>query len=112
VVRRTWVADALCVVLLPLVLGPPFPVSIAAIVGWFLQGVLVATDVWIRRRFDLLALTAHLCMDGLLRAAPLAVALWYAAHPLTTPLLITAVAAWPLYVILTSRPGGASRSAA
>jgi hypothetical protein len=112
VVRRTWVADALCVVLLSLVLGFPFPVSIVAIVGWFLAGVWAATSVWILRRFGLLTLTAYLCVYGLLKAAPLAVASWYAAYSLTTPTLLSAVAAWSLYVILTSRPGRVSRSAA
>jgi hypothetical protein len=112
VVRRTWVADALYVALLSLVLAPPFPVSIAAIVGWFLMGVWAATGVWILRRFGLLTLTVYLCVYGLLKAAPLAVASWYAALSLTTPILITSLAAWSLCVILTSRPGTASRSAA
>jgi hypothetical protein len=112
VVHRTWVADAVCVVLLSLVLAPPFPVSITAIVGWLLGVLALAMDVWILRRFGLLALTANLCVYGLLKAAPLAVASWYAAYSLTTPLLITSLAAWSLYVILTSRQGTASRSSA
>ena len=106
------VADALCVVLLSLVLYPPFPVSITAIVAWLVLVLGLAMDVWVLRRFGLLALTANLCVIGLLKGAPLAVASWYAALSLTTPLLIAAVAAWSLYVILTSRPGRVSRSAA
>jgi serine/threonine-protein kinase len=112
VVRRTWVADALCVVLLSVVLTPPYPVSIATTIGWLLKVLALAMDVWILRRFGLLALVANVCVYGLLKAAPLAVASWFAAYSLTTPTLLAAVAAWTLYVILTSRPGRASRSAA
>ncbi|HYN09615.1 MAG TPA: hypothetical protein VES67_19695 [Vicinamibacterales bacterium] len=36
---------------------------------------------------------------------------WYAALSLTTPLLIAAAAAWALYLIVSSRPGIASRPA-
>jgi hypothetical protein len=42
---------------------------------------------------------------------PLVATSWYATLSLTTPLLIAAVAAWSLYVIVTSRPGAASRPA-
>jgi len=77
VVRHTWVADALCVVLLSLVLMPPFPVSIAAIAGWLVWVLALATDVWILRRFGLLALVANVSVFGLLMEAPTAVAFWY-----------------------------------
>lgn len=104
-VRRTWVADARCVVLMSLVTAPPYPVSIAILVGWLLAVLGTAKNVWVLRRFGLLALAADLCLWGLLKAAPLTVASWYAAYSLTTPTLLAAVAAWTLYVILTSRPG-------
>jgi hypothetical protein len=68
--------------------------------------------VWILRRFGLLALAATVFTSIAIHEVPLAVTSWYAAYSLTTPLLIAAVAAWSLYVILTSRPGNASRSAA
>jgi hypothetical protein len=68
--------------------------------------------VWILRRFGLLALAALLFANQTVQQFPLAVTSWYAAFSLTTPLLIASVAAWSLYVILTSRPGAASLSAA
>jgi hypothetical protein len=43
---------------------------------------------------------------------PLPVASWYAGLSLAVPMLVAAGAAWSLYVILTSRPGRAPRSAA
>jgi len=113
-VVRPWVADAIWVVVLsgvPLLVfwKDPAMSSAAAV----LQAVLVgATTVWLLRRFGLLALVASAIAVGRLQTAPLAVASWYAAYSLTTPLLIATVAAWSLYVILTSRPGRVSRSAA
>jgi hypothetical protein len=49
--------------------------------------------------------------QGSVQGVPLAVASWYSALSLTTPVLIAAVAAWGLYVIVTSRAGTASRPA-
>jgi hypothetical protein len=108
VVRRTWVADALCVVLLSVVLTPPYPVSIATTIGWLLMVLAVAMDVWILRRFGLLALAATVFTSIAIHEVPLAVTSWYAAYSLTTPLLIAAVAAWSLYAVLTSRPASES----
>jgi hypothetical protein len=112
VVRRTWVADALFVVLLTSVFYPLSPATIATLARWLFNALAAATTVWVLRRFGLLALAAMTCTSPMVRDAPLAVASWYAAYSLTTPLLIAAVAAWSLYVILTSRPGVASRQSA
>jgi hypothetical protein len=109
---RTWVADTLYVVLLASVLSPLSPATIAVLTRWLTSALAAATMVWVLRRFGLLAIAAMACTNIAVREAPLAAASWYAAYSLTTPLLIAAVAAWSLYVILTSRPGAASRSAA
>ncbi len=68
--------------------------------------------VWILRRFGLLAVAPGCLRISWCTTFPLVVTSWYAAYSLTTPLLITAVAAWSLYAILTARPGNATRSAA
>ncbi len=104
VVRRTWLADVLFVLILslPSVSSPAsVPVTVLAF----------AADVWILRRFGLLALVAMLFAQGSVQNVPLVAASWYTALSLTTPLLIAAAAAWALYVIVTSRPGTASRPA-
>lgn len=67
-----------------------------------------ATQIWIPRRFGMLALAALICTFPLAQLMPFAVASWYAALSLTTPLVIASVAAWSLYVILTSQSGMAS----
>jgi serine/threonine-protein kinase len=104
-VRRTWVADALFVVLLScLALGS----SPAAIAVEVLGNV---ATIWVLRRFGLLALAAQVCVIGFIQNQPIAAASWYAAFSLTTPLIFAAVAAWSLYVILDARPGAASRPA-
>jgi serine/threonine-protein kinase len=104
VVRRTWVGDVLFVVLLslPSVSSPAsIPVNMLAL----------AANVWILRRFGLLALVVMIYAQGAVQAVPLVAASWYAALSLTTPLLVAAVAAWALYVIVTSGPGTMSRPA-
>jgi serine/threonine-protein kinase len=104
-VGRTWVADVLFVVLLTLpFLSPPALIP-ATVLG-------LAIFVWVIRRFGLFAILVLEFTTLTLGDLPLAVASWYAAYSLTTPLLIATVAAWSLYVILTSRPGRVSRSAA
>ena len=104
VARRTWVADVLFVVLLSLP-SVSSPASIPV-------GVLAnAATVWILRRFGVLPLVAMVFANGAVQNVPLVAASWYAGLSLTTPLLIAAAAAWALYVIVTSRPGTASRPA-
>jgi hypothetical protein len=113
VVRRTWVADALFVVLFSAILSPilsgPEGFSFPAAGPWILWFAAVS---WVLRRFGLLAVLAAVYASFLTVTLPLPVASWYAAYALTTPVLIVAAAAWSLYVILTSRPGRVSRSAA
>ena len=104
-VRRTWVADALFVVLMASVsFSSPALIPHAVL--------LFSTYIWILRRFGLLALAALMCTAYLARTLPLAVASWYTGLSLTTPIVIASVAAWSLYAILASRPSAASRSAA
>ena len=67
----------------------------------------LATNVWIFRRIGLLALVAIVCANGAVQNCPLTAASCYAPLALTTLLLVVS-----LYVILPSRPGTASRSAA
>jgi predicted Ser/Thr protein kinase len=102
-VRRTWVGDALFVVLMSSAAFGFGPVAVAFFIA------LNATQIWILRRFGMLALAALICTFPLAQLMPFAVASWYAALSLTTPLVIASVAAWSLYVILTSRSGMASR---
>jgi hypothetical protein len=102
-VRRTWVADALFVVLMS---SPAFAFSPGAVVFFVL---LNATQIWILRRFGMLALAALICTFPLAQVMPFAVASWYAALSLTTPLIVASVAAWSLYAILASQPGMAAR---
>jgi serine/threonine-protein kinase len=103
VARRTWVADTLVVVLLslPAIVLPPAYMPVAVLTN--------AVSVWILRRFGLLALVAMLFVQNSVQHVPLVAASWYTALSLTTPSLIAAAAAWALYVIVTSRPGTASR---
>jgi hypothetical protein len=109
-VRHTWVADALFVVLMASVSFSSSSLSSPALIPF---GVLVfASYVWILRTFGLLALAALMWTVNLVQTLPFAVASWYAALSLTTPLVIASVAAWSLYVILASRSGVASGSAA
>jgi hypothetical protein len=97
--RRTWVADALFVVLMASVsFSSPALIPHAVL--------LFSTSIWILRRFGLLALAALMCTAYLARTLPLAVASWYTGLSLTTPIVIASVAAWSLYAILTPRPGG------
>ena len=104
VLRRTWLADVLFVVLLSLP-SVSSPASVPSTVLFY------AAIVWILRRFGLLALIAMTFASGSLQNVPLAAASWYVALSLTTPILIAAVAGWALYVILSSRPVTAWRSA-
>ena len=108
VVRRTWVADALFVALVSAtnwLLNTPSPALIPVWVLYF------AVMMWILRRFGLLAIAAMISAKLTTATLPTAVASWYAAYSLTTPLIFAFVAAWSLYVILISRPGTASSSA-
>ena len=112
VARRTWVADALFVVLLSALLAPLASADGAtylAVGPWILW---FAAITWVLRRFGLLAVAAAVYASYLTMGLPLPVASSYAAVSLATPLLIAAVAAWSLYAVLASRPGTASRSAA
>jgi len=105
-VRRTWVADALFVLLMSVAAsaaGSP------AVVVFFV--LLNVTQIWILRRFGMLALAALICTFPLAQSLPFTVASWYAALSLTTPLIVASVAAWSLYAILAPRPGAASRPA-
>ena len=104
VVRRTWVADVLFVVLLSLpALSSPATVP-AAVLGY-------VANVWILRRVGLIALVAMVFANGSVQNRPLSATSWYAPLALTTPVIIAALAAWSLYVIVTSRPGTASHAA-
>jgi len=49
------------------------------------------------------------CARSLVASMPLAGAGWYAPLAIATPVLVAALAAWSLYVIVTSRPGASSR---
>ena len=104
VARSTRVADVLFVVLLTLP-WLPFPVGVPGVV---LANV---TVVWVIRRFGLLAIVAGACVSGAVQGMPLAAASWYAPLSLTTPILVAALAAWSVYVIATSQPGGGLRPA-
>jgi hypothetical protein len=103
-VRRTWLADALFVVLMSSVnfVSP-------ALIPFEL--VVFAAYIWILRRFGLLALATEILVVVLAQTLPFVVASWYAAISLTAPLVIASVAAGSLYVILSSRPGTASHLA-
>jgi hypothetical protein len=102
VLRRTWVADAVFVVLLT---AASFSSSA------FIPGTVLvfATEIWILRRFGLLALVALSCANGMGRNMPFTAASWYVPLSLTTPLFFAAVAAWALYTILAARPAAGSR---
>jgi hypothetical protein len=104
-VRHTWVADALFIVLMA-------SVSFSSPALIILGVLLFAAYIGILRLFGLLALAALMCTVYLVQTLPFAVASWYAALSLTTPLVIASVAAWSVYAILASRPGTASGSAA
>jgi hypothetical protein len=97
-VRRTRVADVLFIVLLSLP-------SLAAPASIPVNLVSFAAYVWILRRFGLLALVAMNFVGVAFATLPVTAASWYAPLSLATPLLIAVVAAWSLYVVLTSRPG-------
>jgi hypothetical protein len=104
VVRRTWLADGLLVVI---VSGAFFdaPAMIpATVLTW-------TAYVWVLRRFGVLALVALACTSLLILNRPLAAVSWYATLSLSTPVVIGVVAAWSLYVIVSSRPTTAPRSA-
>ena len=97
-------ADALFVVLMTTV-----HVSSPA----FIPGsvLFLVMQIWLLRRFGILALAAQKFTEVLTDSLPFTVTSWYAALSLTTPLVIASVAAWSLYAILSSRPGTASRPA-
>jgi hypothetical protein len=103
VLRRTWVADAVFVVLMTAVNFS----SSAFIPGSVL---LFATEIGVLRRFGLLALVALTCANGMAPNMPFTVASWYGALSLTTPLMFAAVAAWALYTILAARPVAGSHA--
>jgi serine/threonine-protein kinase len=107
VARRTWVADALFVVLFGF-LGPSLESSPVAIPVAVLTNV---ATIWILRRFGLLAFAAIVYTNGVFHFHLITVASWHAAYSLTTLLIVATVAAWSLYAILASRPGTASRPA-
>jgi hypothetical protein len=73
---------------------------------------LFASYVWIIRVFGLLALATLMFTVYLIQTLPLAVASWYVAFSLITPLVIVSVAVWALFAILASRPGVESWSVA
>jgi hypothetical protein len=102
VARRTWVADVLFVAILAL----PSLSNPTNIPGALLT---FAAVVWIIRRFGLLAMVSMGCARNLVASMPLAGAGWYAPLATATPVLLAALAAWSLYVIVTSRPGASSR---
>jgi hypothetical protein len=103
-VRRTWVADAIFVVLMASVsFSSPALIPHAVL--------LFSTCIWVLRRFGLLALAALMSTAYLARTLPLAVASWYSGFSLTTPIVIASLAAWSLYAIVASRPHAASGSA-
>ena len=106
VVRLTWVADGLFVVLMAsfdfFFLRASLTFSSPAFIP--VEVLRFAANIWILRRFGLLALVALVSTMLLALWSPCAVASWYAALSLTTPLIFTAVAAWSLYTILAARP--------
>ncbi len=103
-VRRTWMADAIFVLVLTS-LSLPQPASLPV------QAVFTVAIVWILRRFGFLSLIVMSVTHGWIEQMPLAATSWYASLALTTPILIGALAAWSLYVMLAARPGTASRPA-
>jgi hypothetical protein len=103
VVRRTWVADVLFVAILTL---PSLSIPTDVPLSLMLYGALV----WIIRRFGLLAMVSTMCVFDV-GSVPLAGAFWYAPFAATMPILLAALAAWSLYVIVTSRPGASWRPA-
>ena len=104
VVRRTWVADVLTVVLFSLpALSSPAYVTTAVLAR--------VANVFILRRFGLIALVATVFASGSVQNHPLTATSWYAPLALTTPVILAALAAWSLYVIVTSRPGISSHAA-
>jgi serine/threonine-protein kinase len=101
VVRRTWLADGIFVLMAAFFsLSSPAAALVAVLTN--------ATYIWILRRFGLLAFVT-LITTGLATRLPHTVASWYASLSLTTPLILAAVAAWSLFVILTARSGSAAR---
>jgi hypothetical protein len=103
-VRRTLIADALWVAFFA-VLFAPSPALIPLGVPIFVS------RIWALRRFGLLTFIVSTWAENLMADMPIAVGSWYTPLSLTTPVLIAAAAAWSVYVIVTSRPGWASRPA-
>jgi len=102
--RSTRLADVLFVVILTLPYLS-FPIGVPGIV------LALVMFVWIIRRFGLLAMVATQCVSGAVQAMPLAGASWYIPLSLTAPILIASLAAWALYVVVTSQFGVVSRPA-
>ncbi len=101
VLRRTWLADVVVVALFVLTgLGSP-----VAMVDITLGGAL---NIWVLRRFGVLAQAAFLSTLFLRNNLPWTPASWYTAYSLTAPLVLAALAGWVLYTILIARAPAAT----
>jgi len=99
--RRNWLVDV-CVVALFLFVGLGHPVTMVDL------ALGVSLNLWVLRRFGVLAQASFLVINGLRGAMPWTPVSWYATYALTAPLVVAAVASWALYTILKARAPAAT----
>jgi hypothetical protein len=102
VLRRTWLADVVVVALFVFSAGFGSPVGMA---DTALGGTL---NIWVLRRFGVLAQAAFLSTLFLRNNLPWTPVSWYTAYSLTAPLVVAAVSGCALYIILRARPSAAT----
>ena len=104
VLRRTWLVDVVVVAVFVLTAGFGSPIAMLDVA----LGTIL--NLWVLRRFGVLAQAAFLVTLFLRHNLPWTPASWYVSYSLTTPLVVAAVSGWALYTILASRTASESRA--
>ena len=102
-VRRVWLADLIAAVGFALWFAPPFSGSgITGSLAIVYNILRIALSLWLLRRFGLLAVAAA-WFAGALDKVPYSPGSWYDGRALVTLAIPVLLAAWALWVVLSSQ---------
>ncbi|HJZ97011.1 MAG TPA: serine/threonine-protein kinase [Candidatus Solibacter sp.] len=107
-IRSIWIADLIAFTAFGLAFVGPRNVENTQI--FLIAGAAsiasAMTMLWIMRRYGLLAVFTAVLLGQCMLIVPLSVTAWYAGRALVTLSMPAAIAAWALWVVLTSKAGG------
>jgi serine/threonine-protein kinase len=103
-IRKMWAADLAAAVVLAVLIAGPRPQAAVLLPAWL-------GFMWLLRRFGLLSFLVAYMIQRTLGFSPLSVTDWAGSHFLPVHLLPVLVAAWALWVILSSQRRPATETA-